>query len=75
MKFRSNFTSPWCGSHEAHYIIRTLNTIFKSFDNLINNSQTLTKIKCIGDCYMSAGGIFDEVNQPTVHANELVKFG
>ena len=67
--------TPWCGSHEADYVMRTLNTIFKRFDALINNSQTLTKIKCIGDCYMSAGGIFDEVNQPAVHAKELVEFG
>jgi class 3 adenylate cyclase len=35
----------------------------------------MTKIKCIGDCYMAAGGIFSEVNQPAVHAKEMVEFG
>ena len=35
----------------------------------------MTKIKCIDDCYMCAGGIFAEVNQPAVHARETVQFG
>lgn len=35
----------------------------------------MTRIKCIGDCYMAADGIFAEVNQPTVHARDVCKFG
>lgn len=37
--------------------------------------QTATKIKCIGECYLCASGIFDEVNQLNVHAKEIVEFG
>jgi class 3 adenylate cyclase len=53
----------------------TLNSLFKKFDEGIAKGATLTKIKCIGDCYMSAGGIFSELNQPAVHAKDMVSFG
>ncbi|EAX89018.1 Adenylate and Guanylate cyclase catalytic domain containing protein [Trichomonas vaginalis G3] len=67
--------TPWCGSHDAQYVMRMLNIMFKEYDLLTNAHKTMTKIKCIGDCYMAAGGIFDEVNQPAVHAKEVVDFG
>ncbi|EAX88598.1 Adenylate and Guanylate cyclase catalytic domain containing protein [Trichomonas vaginalis G3] len=67
--------TPWCGSHDAQYVMRMLNIMFKEFDAITNAHKTMTKIKCIGDCYMAAGGIFDEVNQPAVHAKEVVDFG
>ena len=67
--------TPWCASNTAATVMSTLNQLFKAFDALINERSTLTKIKCIGDCYMSAGGIFSEVNQPNVHSKEMVDFG
>ncbi|EAY14786.1 Adenylate and Guanylate cyclase catalytic domain containing protein [Trichomonas vaginalis G3] len=67
--------TPWCSSHDCHYVMRMLNILFKEFDAITNSHKTMTKIKCIGDCYMAAGGIFDEVNQPAVHAREVVEFG
>ncbi|EAY20237.1 Adenylate and Guanylate cyclase catalytic domain containing protein [Trichomonas vaginalis G3] len=67
--------TPWCGSHDAQYVMRMLNIMFKEYDMITNAHKTMTKIKCIGDCYMAAGGIFDEVNQPSVHAKEVVDFG
>ncbi|EAY08485.1 Adenylate and Guanylate cyclase catalytic domain containing protein [Trichomonas vaginalis G3] len=67
--------TPWCGSHDAQYVMRMLNIMFKEFDAITNAHKTMTKIKCIGDCYMAAGGIFDEINQPAVHAKEVVDFG
>ncbi|EAX89697.1 Adenylate and Guanylate cyclase catalytic domain containing protein [Trichomonas vaginalis G3] len=67
--------TPWCGSHDAQYVMCMLNIMFKEFDAITNAHKTMTKIKCIGDCYMAAGGIFDEVNQPAVHAKEVVDFG
>ncbi|EAX94016.1 Adenylate and Guanylate cyclase catalytic domain containing protein [Trichomonas vaginalis G3] len=67
--------TPWCGSHDAQYVMRMLNIMFKEFDAITNAHHTMTKIKCIGDCYMAAGGIFDEINQPAVHAKEVVDFG
>ena len=33
------------------------------------------EVKCIGDCYMAAGGIFSEINQPAEHAKQVVGFG
>jgi class 3 adenylate cyclase len=53
----------------------TLNILFKKFDEAVGRRATLTKIKCIGDCYVSAGGIFSEINQPAVHAKDMVSFG
>jgi hypothetical protein len=50
--------TPWCGSHEAAYIMGTLNRMFLEYDRLIKQYDRLMKIKCIGDCYMCAGGLF-----------------
>ena len=67
--------TPWCGSNEAAYVMKILNKIFEAMDSSISKYKTLSKIKCIGDCYMCAGGIFDEVNQPAMHAKEMTEFG
>ncbi|OHT04622.1 Adenylate and Guanylate cyclase catalytic domain containing protein [Tritrichomonas foetus] len=67
--------TPWCGSLPAATVMKTLNMLFKEFDALTQIHTTMTKIKCIGDCYMAAGGIFMEVNQPAIHAKDVVEFG
>jgi class 3 adenylate cyclase len=67
--------TPWCGSLPAATVMKTLNALFAKFDACVGKRATLTKIKCIGDCYMCAGGIFSEVNQPAVHAKDMVSFG
>ncbi|KAH0790452.1 Adenylate and Guanylate cyclase catalytic domain containing protein [Histomonas meleagridis] len=67
--------TPWCSSLPAATVMNTLNIMFGEFDALVGTYPTMTKIKCIGDCYMAAGGIFAEVNQPAVHAHEVVDFG
>ncbi|OHT10988.1 Adenylate and Guanylate cyclase catalytic domain containing protein [Tritrichomonas foetus] len=67
--------TPWCGSNPASDVMNTLNNLFSRFDRIVNTKDTMTRIKCIGDCYMGAGGIFSEVNQPSVHAKEIVEFG
>lgn len=67
--------TPWCAANTAQMIMSTLNLMFRYFDSSLATHSTLTKIKCIGDCYMGAGGIFVEVNQPAVHAKEMIEFG
>jgi class 3 adenylate cyclase len=67
--------TPWCGSSQADKVMMTLNNMFKRFDANCNSYTTMTRIKCIGDCYMAAGGVFDQVNQPSEHAKEVVSFG
>ena len=54
--------------------MNTLNLIFKEFDALLAQHKTLSKIKCIGDCYMAAGGIFDDTSNPAQHAKDMVSF-
>jgi len=67
--------TPWCGSLPATTVMSTLNDLFRRFDGLVALYPQLTKIKCIGDCYMAAGGIFSEINNPTEHAKQSVSFG
>ena len=67
--------TPWCGSLPAATVMKTLNLMFKENDALVARHPTMTKIKCIGDCYMAAGGIFMDVNQPAQHAKDVVEFG
>ena len=67
--------TPWCGSLPAATVMKTLNLLFKEYDAIAANHPTMTKLKCIGDCYVGAGGIFAELNQPTVHAKDVVEFG
>lgn len=66
--------TPWCAANRAAFVMETLNHIYREFDALAATFGTMTKIKCIGDCYMAAGGIFCEVNQPAQHAREVVTF-
>jgi len=69
-----NFT-PWCSKNGVNRVMNVLNTIFRDFDSLLSTHPTMTKIKCIGDCYMAAGGIFCENNHPSKHAKEVIDFG
>jgi class 3 adenylate cyclase len=67
--------TPWCGRTAAPDVMKTLNLLFNFFDEEIAARGTLMREKCIGDCYVAAGGIFSEENQPTVHAREMCSFG
>jgi len=67
--------TPWCSSRPASTVMNTLCQLFKRFDNVIKKYTTMTKVKCIGDCYVAAGGVFSEVNQPSEHAKQALYFG
>lgn len=67
--------TPWCGSQTPESVVNTLNHMFNLFDEKINQYPTMTKIKCIGDCYMSSAGIFSEGVPPSVFGTEMVCFG
>jgi class 3 adenylate cyclase len=67
--------TPWCGASTADKVMMTLNNLFRRFDSNCSNYSTVTRIKCIGDCYMAAGGVFSEINQPAEHAKQVVSFG
>ena len=66
--------TPWCGSLPAAVVMKTLNKLFAVFDKCLSTHDRMIKIKCIGDCYMAAGGIFDEVNQPAEHCKQAISF-
>lgn len=47
--------TPWCGSVSPPIVMKTLSLMFAFLDEAINSFPTMTRIKCIGDCYMAAG--------------------
>ena len=65
--------TPWCGSQTPDVVVAALNHMFKRFDEICSGYESVTKIKCIGDCYMSAAGIFDHGTDPDVSAIEMVR--
>jgi len=67
--------TPWCAENTAAMVMQTLSTLFREFDSIVATLPVMSKIKCIGDCYMAAGGIFSEVSQPGQNAKEAVEFG
>lgn len=67
--------TPWCASNTAQGVMSTLNRLFKELDWILSLHPTLTKMKCIGDCYVAAGGIFEDPNVPEIHAKEMTHFG
>ena len=67
--------TPWCGSQSPETVVNTLNYMFKLFDKMIARYDRVTKIKCIGDCYMSAAGIFSQGSNPDIAAEQMVQFG
>jgi class 3 adenylate cyclase len=50
--------TPWCAATEPKIVVETLNRMFTKFDECRAKYPQVTKIKCIGDCYMSAAGVF-----------------
>lgn len=67
--------TPWCGSQTPENVVNTLNFMFNLFDEKISQYPTMTKIKCIGDCYMSSAGIFSKGVPPEEFCTEMVYFG
>jgi class 3 adenylate cyclase len=67
--------TPWCAANTASTVMSCLNLLYNEIDQLCSSKPTMTKIKCIGDCYMAAGGLFTQENHPAVHAKETVEFG
>jgi class 3 adenylate cyclase len=55
-------------------IMANLSLLFSRFDQACAAHPLLMKIKLIGDVYMAAGGLFDEV-QPQEHATQMLLFG
>lgn len=67
--------TPWCGSNTAEVVTGTLNDIFTEFDTIISTLPVMERVKCIGDCYMAAGGIFAETPNVLQFARSSVDFG
>jgi class 3 adenylate cyclase len=67
--------TPWCGALPAHKVMLALNLLFGKLDAKLSTFPTMSQVKCIGDCYMAAGGLFSEMNVPAEHARECVGFG
>ena len=66
--------TPWCASQTPEFVVNALNCMFKKFDDLCMKYSQVTKIKCIGDCYMSAAGVFAHGVDPSVAAHQMILF-
>jgi class 3 adenylate cyclase len=66
--------TPWCGSQSPETVVTALNFMFNLFDERCSHYKNVTKIKCIGDCYMSVAGIFSQGVGPSVFGLEMVRF-
>ncbi|OHS95370.1 hypothetical protein TRFO_38511 [Tritrichomonas foetus] len=66
--------TPWCGSQTPETVVNTLNHMFKRFDKICAKNVEVTKIKCIGDCYMTAAGVFSSVYNPDYAAQQMIEF-
>ena len=66
--------TPWCASQTPEFVVNALNCMFKKFDDLCTRYSQVTKIKCIGDCYMSAAGVFAHGVDPSVAAHQMILF-
>lgn len=66
--------TPWCGSQTPETVVTALNHMFKVFDEICSRYSSVTKIKCIGDCYMSAAGIFSKGLTPEECTIQMICF-
>ena len=66
--------TPWCASQSAESVVTALNTMFTLFDDRCMKYRSVTKIKTIGDCYMSAAGIFDKGDTLEESAHQMLSF-
>ena len=66
--------TPWCAQQKPEVVVNCLNQMFKVFDALCSKYCHVTKIKCIGDCYMSAAGVFSEGIDPSIPGRQMVNF-
>ncbi|EAY09501.1 Adenylate and Guanylate cyclase catalytic domain containing protein [Trichomonas vaginalis G3] len=66
--------TPWCASQTAEGVVNTLNTMFTLFDDKCLRYRSVTKIKTIGDCYMSAAGIFDKGDSVSESSHQMLSF-
>jgi class 3 adenylate cyclase len=69
--------TPWCAqnSDRPERVVNALNAMFSSFDRKRTEYSAVTKLKCIGDCYVSAAGVFsDNRISAQVCANQMACF-
>lgn len=58
----ANFTA-YCDNHEPEDVVARLDALFVIFERL-SQKYNLEKIKTIGDCFMSAAGLLNDVDDP-----------
>lgn len=69
--------TPWCARTPAETVVNALNLMFTKFDECQAKYERVTKIKCIGDCYMSAAGVFltdEETLVDTESPRQMLRF-
>lgn len=66
--------SKYAANLTPHDIMANLSLVFSTFDGIVANYKSITKIKLIGDVYMAASGLFeDSRGLANKHAEDAVK--
>jgi class 3 adenylate cyclase len=69
--------TPWCARTPAETVVNALHLMFPKVDECQVKYERVTKIKCIGDCYMAAAGVFlrhEETLINTEAARQMLRF-
>ncbi|OHT14667.1 hypothetical protein TRFO_14834 [Tritrichomonas foetus] len=59
---------------DRRLIFKVLNMFITEFDRIIDAHPSMTRIKSSGNSFMAVGGIFETINQPSIHAIDAVSF-
>lgn len=66
--------SAYAASLTPTEIMTNLSLVFATFDKIVSQYESITKIKLIGDVYMAAAGLFQDSDDPsTKHAEDSVR--
>ncbi|EAX97201.1 Adenylate and Guanylate cyclase catalytic domain containing protein [Trichomonas vaginalis G3] len=66
--------SAYASSLTPTEIMANLSLVFATFDRIVSQYESITKIKLIGDVYMAAAGLFQDPNDESVkHAEDSVR--
>jgi PAS domain S-box-containing protein len=67
--------SSYAAHLEPQETMRNLALIFHGYDEKLRKYDLCTKVKLVGDVYMMAAGLFAPGVEPSMHAEQSVRFG
>lgn len=72
--FRAEFLGDVVKGYSAPKLLEYLNQMLKELDSHLATFPGVTRIKVVGDCYVTAGGLFSQDTDRTSGANDTIMF-